>query len=176
MRRFIVTFAAVAALAGLGAAAWPGAETSGAAAPSIDLFKKLEGEWCRVGPDGKASEKTGTSFRVTAGGTAVLEIMSGGEPTEMLTVFHTDQKKLVLTHYCMLGNQPRMEAAPGPDEKTVLFRFTGCGNLADEKETHMHEASYTFLGEDRFKTAWTMYVGGKPAETHEFTYERKKKK
>ena len=50
------------------------------------------------------------SYELIAGGTALVERERTDKTPEMLTVYHLDGKRLVLTHYCMAGNQPRMEA------------------------------------------------------------------
>ena len=49
-------------------------------------------------------------YAVTAAGSAVVETVFPGTEHEMVTVYHADGSDLVLTHYCMEGNQPRMRA------------------------------------------------------------------
>ena len=68
-------------------------------------FKKLAalaGEWKTE--DGKAS----LTYEVIAGGTAVIERETAEGRPSMVTLYHRDGDRLLLTHYCMAGNQPRM--------------------------------------------------------------------
>ena len=44
------------------------------------------------------------SYRVTAGGSAILETTAAGTPMEMISMYHDRGGKLFMTHYRMLGN------------------------------------------------------------------------
>jgi hypothetical protein len=103
-------------------------------------------------------------YRVTAGGSAVVEELFPGTPHEMSTVYHRDGPDLVLTHYCMSGNQPRMRARPG-EGATVAFAFDGGTNLDPARDRHMHEATFTFVSRDEVRTEWRELAGGKPGVT-----------
>jgi hypothetical protein len=148
---------------------------AGTAAARLDRFKKLAGNWV-----GKAAGKHSNNkpvrvtYKVTAGGTAVMETLAPTDEPEMMSVIHRDGEDLVLTHYCSLGNQPRMKATRGGDDKEVPFRFTGITNLKTERDWHMHDVTYTFVDQDTLKTAWTIYKDGKEAETFVFEFKRKK--
>ena len=49
----------------------------------------------------------------------------------VLTVFHLDGDRLILTHYCMAGNQPRMQATSYDAKKgEIRFQFLDATNLA----------------------------------------------
>ena len=58
----------------------------------------------------------------------------------MVSVYHDEKGKLAMTHYCAIGNQPR---------------------LALEKEDHMHSLEITFLGPGQVRQEWGGYRGGK---------------
>src|SRR5262245_10260387 len=77
------------------------AEVAGkAAAPSkLDIIKKLAGDWVEV-KDGKPTDKVVTTYRITAGGSAVEEVLFRDTPHEMITLYHLDGDDLMLTHYC----------------------------------------------------------------------------
>jgi len=86
-----------------------------AAAPAttpLDRFKALAGDWVAA-EDGEMFHKGDLVARygVTAAGSAVVETVFPGSPHEMVTVYHADGTDLVLTHYCMEGNAPRMRGA-----------------------------------------------------------------
>ena len=86
-------------------------EKSPTNAQRFDALKKLAGEWVEVGKDGKPTDKLVSSVRVTSAGTAVEETLFPGSDHEMVTMYHLDGDDLILTHYCSLGNQPRLRRA-----------------------------------------------------------------
>jgi len=92
----------------------------------------------------------------------------------MVTMIHPDGDKIILTHYCMLGNQPHMKADGKNEGNTVAFEFTGATNMKSDKEMHMHDAKFTFVDKDTLKTEWTHYMDGKPAGKVVFEMKRKK--
>lgn len=178
MRRFGTAIALAAMILALGAASYAGRSTEERTtekAPRLDDIKKLVGEWVKVGADGKAEEKVAISYRVTAGGTAVLETIFPGTDDEMISVYYEDNGHLVLTHYCMLGNQPRMAAKAGTKDGIIEFEFTGCGNLPDPNAPHMHESKMTIVDDRNFETSCGLFVGGKLKEKHEFKFRRVEK-
>ena len=137
--------------------------------PAFDKFKKLAGDWVGKGPDGQEMH---VRYKVTAGGSTVEEtIMPGGEH-EMVTMIHPDGNDLVLTHYCMLGNQPQMKAT-GLDGNKVAFQFVRATNMKSDKDMHMHDATYTFVDANTLRSTWSHYVDGKNAG--QMTMELKRK-
>ena len=40
---------------------------------------------------------------------------------DMISMFHVDGDRLLMTHYCSAGNQPRMKAAASPDRQTISW-------------------------------------------------------
>ena len=121
-------FAALPALVLVAGAAFAGGP--GAASPGLDRFKSLAGEWVAA-EDGPMSKKGDLVARyvVTAGGSAVVETILPGQEHEMVTVYTADGSDVVLTHYCMEGNQPRMRAK-SPSAARVAFTFDGGANIA----------------------------------------------
>jgi hypothetical protein len=117
----------------------------------------------------------GFVYRVTSGGSAVVETVFAGSDHEMVTVYHLDGDDLVLTHYCMLGNQPRMKAERGSDPKKSVFKFAGGTNIKPDSDLHMHEAVFEFIDDDHFTSSWTLYRDGKPATVAKIDLRRVKK-
>src|SRR5262249_15189060 len=97
--------------------------------PGLERFKSLAGAWVAA-EDGPMSRKGDlvARYAVSAAGTAVVETVFPGRPQEMVTVYHADGADLVLTHYCMEGNQPRMRAreTQGP---RLDFAYDGGTNI-----------------------------------------------
>jgi hypothetical protein len=140
--------------------------------PRFEQFKQLAGEW--VGKEvGKDGPEVRVRYQVTSGGSTVVETTFAGSEHEMITVIHPDGDNLLLTHYCMLGNQPQMKAPGTGDKDKVEFKFVRATNLASEKDMHMHEVTFTFLDKDSLRTAWTHYNDGKAAGQVVFDLKRK---
>jgi hypothetical protein len=143
----------------------------------LEKFKQLAGEWVGKEVQGLDGEKKEihVKYKVTAGGSAVVETIFPGTEHEMVTVIHPDGDDLMLTHYCMLGNQPRMKAdGKAKLSDTISFKFTGASNLKSEKDMHMHDVSYTFVDKDTLKTEWTHYMNGEAGGKVVFELKRKK--
>jgi hypothetical protein len=176
MRKFwhVGLLAVIALVVGLAVNAV--AQDKAKAKPSqLDMLKKLAGEWTGKGSHGEHQLDATVTYKVTGGDSAVVETHFPGTEHEMITVYTLDGDDLVLTHYCMLGNQPRMKADRGGDGKKLAFKFTGAGNLKSEKDPHMHDLTIELVDDDHIKSTWTFYQDGKPAEKATFDMKRKKK-
>ena len=138
---------------------------------TFDKFKALAGEWEGKGPGGKDMT---VQYKLTSGGTAVIETITPGTDHEMVTLIHPDGDNLLLTHYCMIGNQPQMKAPAKVEGNTVEFQFVRATNLKSDKDFHMHNVTFTFVDKDTLKTEWTHFADGKAAGTVVFDLKRKK--
>lgn len=143
------------------------------AATAFERLKALEGEW--IDPDGIFGEKgaVAVTYRITGGGTTVVETFPVGTPAEMVTVYHKDGDDLVLTHYCSAGNQPRMRAKT-VSGNTLAFDFDGGTNIDPAVTSHMHSVKFEFLGPDEIRATWGNWEKGKP--NHEGVYRVVRKK
>ena len=166
---------AVLAASGAGAAdTAPKAKVDGKAA--LERLKTLAGEWRGhvTTPDGPAASVV---YGVTAGGSTVTERLFPGTEHEMFTLYHLDGSDLVLTHYCAMGNQPRMRLvrAAGTDPVELEFGFSGGANIDPAKDAHMHAGRMVLRGADRLEAEWAVYDKGKQAGANKFFLERVKK-
>jgi hypothetical protein len=139
------------------------------AAESFDALRVLEGTWVSTEPgqDGKPYELV---FKLTANGTALVETMFPGAKHEMVNTYHLDNDKLLVTHYCAQGVQPRMKLT-SHEGNTLKFSFHDCTNLKPG-EGHMGGLELTIDG-DRLVEKWTSLKDGK--ETSHMTFELKRK-
>lgn len=135
----------------------------------LDRFKGMVGAWEGKSPKGQTSE---VKYQLVAGGTAVMgeSHMIGDDMTSM---FYVDGERLMMTHFCPSGNQPRMQATISPDLKTVSFEFVDATNLAGPQAGHMHKAVYLFSDAEHYSEEWTWKQEGKDAHFH---YEMTRKK
>jgi hypothetical protein len=130
----------------------------------LEKMKKLAGTWVAADKDGKPTDQVVSVIKVTAGGSAVHETLFPGQPMEMVSVYTADGPDLVMTHYCVLGNQPRMKADPNSSENQIVFQFDGGGNLDPKKDKHMHEATLTFADDDHYEVKGTGWENGAPSK------------
>jgi hypothetical protein len=142
----------------------------------LEQLKKLAGTWVEADKDGKPTDKVVSVVKVTAGGSAVSETIFPGTEQEMLSVYHLDHGDLVMTHYCMLGNQPKMKADPKSPKNQIKFEFAGGTNFDPAKDMHMHEGTLTFVDDDHIEFSGCAWVNGKPAEDHCVTMKLARKK
>jgi hypothetical protein len=125
---------------------------------SFDQLKSLAGSW-----EGKNSmgQPLQVSYRMTAGGSALMgEIVGHGET--MISMINFDgPNRLLLTHYCAVGNQPRMQASASPDGKTITFNFLDATNLDSPQSGHMDHVVIAMLGPDHHTKEWNFIDHGK---------------
>ncbi|HNP27857.1 MAG TPA: hypothetical protein PKK23_02350 [Nitrospirales bacterium] len=109
-------------------------------------MKQLAGSWEGVMDMGKKSQKVTAHYRVTSGGSAIVETLSEGTPHEMMTVYHDDsQKRVTLPHYCMLENQPKMTLKKS-EGKTLEFELVPDSDIDAAHIEHMHAVSIIMNG------------------------------
>ena len=159
------------------AQAQQGKATQGSSATAaLDKLKKLAGEWVAADKDGKPTAQVVSAFRLTAAGSAVHETIFPGTGQEMVSVYHLDGKDLVMTHYCALGNQPRMKLDAKSPANKLVFQFAGGSNIDPAKDMHMHEGSITIVDDDHIEWSWQGYANGQRAEGHGVTMKLVRKK
>ncbi len=142
----------------------------------LERMKKLAGTWVMADKDGKPTTQVVSVFKVTSGGSAVQETLFPGTEHEMVSVYTRDGAGLLMTHYCMLGNQPRMKADPKSPANQIRFTFAGGTNLNPAKDKHMHEGTITFIDDDHLETTGVLWDGGKPVKGHDHKMKLIRKK
>ncbi len=137
---------------------------------AFGLLKSLAGEW-----EGTANEaRIAVTYRVTAGGSVLMETLFAGTDHEMVSMYHLDGDDLVLTHYCAMGNQPRMRFDTSVSTPRQLkFAFDGGTNVVPDKDTHVHSGQINRISDDRLESEWTVFTGGKAAGSHAFVITRR---
>lgn len=162
-KRFRTPLAAALGLLAILAAVGVQPASAGGAAEAFERFKALEGDWVAAedGPMTRKGELV-SRYRVTAAGTAVVDTEFPGSDHEMVTVYYPEGDTLVLAHYCMEGNQPRMRARSF-DGPRIRFDFDGGGNIDDpQSDRHMHSAWIEFVGPNEIRSEWTELENGEP--------------
>jgi hypothetical protein len=144
--------------------------------PGLERLKKLAGTWVAADKDGKPTDQVVSVVKVSAAGSAVIETLFPGQAHEMVSVYHRDGADLVMTHYCALGNQPRMKADPKAPANQIRWQFAGGTNLDPAKDKHMHEGTLTIIDDDHIEWSGVCWEGGKPAKGHECQMKLVRKK
>lgn len=132
-------------------------------------LKALAGEW-EANIDGKKAHLT---YEVIAGGNSIVEHESTPDMPEMLTVYYLDGNRILLTHYCAAGNQPRMEAKSFDSQTGELrFQFLDATNLTSTNAGHMHNVTLHLLDNNHFSSEWQFFENGQAKFTERAQYTR----
>jgi hypothetical protein len=139
---------------------------------SFDQLTTLAGSW-----EGKNSmgEPLQVSYRLTGGGSALMSEIAG-HGDNMITMFNLDgPSRLLMTHYCSAGNQPRMVGTMSPDGKTLTFNFLDATNLISEQKGHMQSLVVTMIDPDHHTEDWNFLASDGKLQHHEhFDLQRQK--
>jgi hypothetical protein len=131
-------------------------------------MKTLVGTW--EGREG--DQRVSVTYTLVSNGTSLMESLSGEHDVNMITMYTPDADSVVATHYCAIGNQPRMRAVAAGTPKTLDFQFIDATNVRGD-ELVMRRLVVTFQDANHFTQAWTERSGGKE-ETRVFAYARKR--
>jgi hypothetical protein len=167
--------ARVARITVLLAVALSTAVRAGAAPPSgdLDALKKLAGHWqgkAKMGAGGQEVPVVLT-YEVTAGGSAVLERLFPGTPHEMISVYTMDGDKLAMTHYCAMGNHPKMVLKKAGAAE-MAFELAGTDGLRSAGEPHMHAMTIAFTDGGHIRETWVSFDKGVKKEEKTFDLAR----
>jgi hypothetical protein len=141
------------------------------AAAALDKMKALEGTWAAK-PDADGKSAGNVVFHPTSNGTAVMETMFPGTKEEMVNLFTADGETIVMTHYCAMGNQPRMKLSSF-GAKSMKFDFIDGGNIKSINDPHMHSVALTVDG-DKLTEDWSFYNDAKQVDHKVFEFTKSK--
>jgi hypothetical protein len=143
------------------------------AAAAFEKLKTLAGEWQgTVGERGKGEVGTVT-YRLIANGSALAETLFAGTPHEMITLYHLDREKLVLTHYCAAGNQPKLALTKKSTPELLDFDFVSGTNMKSKKDEHMHALRIRFENPNAIIAEWDGSKNGRKTDTTRVFLTRK---
>jgi hypothetical protein len=139
----------IMALIALSAAAFAQSD----AQKSFDKLKTLAGSWEGT-IDGTTMHAQVTMRTTSMGHTLMHEMKSSERPDDPISMFHLDGDRLLMTHYCDAGNQPRLVGTVSPDGKTITFDFVNATNLLSSQEGHMQHVVFTLIDADHHTELW----------------------
>ena len=116
---------------------------------NLSIFKNL----CSLLGDWKqhdSIENVLVNYRMSAHGSVLVETWTWPDKNiEALTLYHMDGGILMATHYCPIGNQPKLLYVPS-DEQKITFKIDSITNLPDKSVGHNIEFWVTLDDESTF--------------------------
>lgn len=162
MKRMLIVMVCLAA----------GAAAQSKSHPGFDKLRTLVGLWEGKNSRGDAARVT---YAMTSGNSVIMETINPVKESAMVSMYHLDGDRLMMTHYCSAGNQPRMRAGHvSADAREITFTFHDATNLPNPDAGHMVGLTLTFQSKDRITQVWTYREKGKPDEVGKFELMRKK--
>ena len=131
-------------------------------------LQTLVGEWEGKTEKGRALK---VSYRLTANNTVLVETWTLGPTRESLTLYHMDNESLIATHYCPVGNQPRLRFKEGGSASVFVFEFVSATNLPKTEAAHQHRFEMELLQPNSFARSETYLENGK-GEPERIVYSR----
>jgi hypothetical protein len=133
-----------------------------------EKLRTLEGEWEGQHPETGAWMPS-ASMKVSSNNSVLRELMFPGSAHEMTNMYHLDGDRVVLTHYCGMGNQPRLASRglqPSPQGETLHFTIDSVSNLADAQGMFMGDLLVTFRPDGTISQNWRSYDKGVLSDAH----------
>lgn len=129
-------------------------------------LRGLAGEWETRLPDGRPLV---VSYRSYSADSVLLEVFGSGRPT--LTAFHLDRTRLMATHYCAQGNQPRLALRRAALDGALVFDFLDATNLSKDA-SHLRRLALELLDSQHFVRIET-YRTGRDSATTRYAFTRR---
>ena len=135
-------------------------------------LSRLVGTWQGNAQMGGKTVPVTITYAATAGGSAIVEHLFPGTPHEMLSVYTAEGDGLAMTHYCALGNHPKMTLKKS-DAHSLSFEAAGAEGLRSASELHMHAMTVSWTDADHIRETWTSFADGRVKEEKTFELTRK---
>lgn len=135
-----------AALLWLLASPGPAAEPASPAVPWAHL-KTLAGTWQRTESSTEAQKAFRIRYRLISADTVLVEEFGDPAKRGTQTAFHLDGSRVLATHYCAQGNQPRLRLrVDAPD--MMVFEFLDATNLRSASDSHLVRLTFRWRDAD----------------------------
>jgi hypothetical protein len=132
---------------------------SPSSADRFEALKAISGHWQGRSENGRTVR---IDYAASARGSVLVEKWQAGTPAETMAVFHRDGDRIIATHYCGQGNQPRLQLQAG-DRTSFVFEFFDATNLPDEAASHLVELELTVNTDGSLDRVETYRAHGKDA-------------
>jgi hypothetical protein len=137
---------------------------------AFNQLKSLAGTW--VGSKSQG-EPVNVTYEVVSNGSAVMERLQPAKEDEMITMYSLEGNRVVVTHYCAMGNQPTMQTEPlSTASGKYDFHFVRVSGTKTADEGHMVGLEVSMPDKNHLTQVWTFADHGKTS-TQTFTFTRK---
>jgi len=139
----------------------------------LEQMKSLSGKW--VGPNAmnKDGGQISVEYHVIANGSAVEEKLFPETPHSMVSVYYDNDGKMMMTHYCAMGNRPEMKVTKATKDEIDLS-FVPTPGIDASKDAYMNALSLSFPDEDHLIQNWHAMANGKEQPQSTFNLTRVK--
>ena len=123
-------------------------------------LKTLVGTWQRADGSTPAQRAFRIRYRLISADTVLVEEF--GDPAKQVTqtVFHADGSRLLATHYCAQGNQPRLQLRADTAD-TLVFEFLDATNLRAPSDSHLVKLTLRWKDADHLVREEVYASGGR---------------
>ena len=105
------------------------------------------------------------SYRLVSNDSVLVQRFVTPSGKETLTVFHPDGARLIATHYCAQGNQPRLRLDPASAKDRFVFTFLDATNLPKPSAAHLVRLELQLETATQYTEIETYQEDGKPDVT-----------
>ena len=118
---------------------------------ALSRMRGLAGIWKIEHPKSEREKDLRILFQVIAADSVVVEtfVRKKSQPTQ--TVYHRDGSRLIATHYCAQGNQPRLQYSRQSTRQRLEFEFLDATNLESNSQSHPIHLSFDLEDEQHVR-------------------------
>lgn len=111
------------------------AKADNSAQKVFDTISQLSGEWEGTYSSGNNHK---VSYKLISKGTVLVETWKMSPTRESMTLYTVDGDRLLASHLCPQGNQPRLIFIEKDSDDKFQFLFLDGTNLQDPNGSHQH--------------------------------------
>ena len=100
-------------------------------------------------------------YKLISNGSALVETWTMSPTRESMTLYSIDGDRLLASHYCPQGNQPRLIFLDADSDNRFQFRFIDGTNLQDLDGSHQHAFWLSIESSDSFTRSETYVSNAK---------------
>ena len=127
------------------------------AAGTNDVWKawnqltELLGPWRIAEPKTPAAKAFRVLYDLHSNSSVLMERFGNPSMQTTLTAFHLDRDRLIATHYCAKGNQPRLLLKVERGDAGFTFHYMDATNLRSEEESRLVRLHLSLVGDELFR-------------------------
>jgi hypothetical protein len=125
--------------------------------PAFERLKSIEGKWTGTveGPHGP--ESVSLEYEVISAGKALMEKLTFKNTPSMVSIYHPDGRQLMMTHYCISANQPRVRTRQTEwplDARDFEFFYLDATNVLSSDQMHIDRLEIHIQDENHLVQKW----------------------